>query len=129
MRRLFFEKLNIIDQCHLLFKMMRNFKLKPTMNIIRLRTMNDSNEKNIVKNLMNAYDKVGFRSHTKDSNITRRVLTSTIVSTQMKKAQLMRKTRKLLKIGRGTLRRVLLRHDRLEDPTKNEIWIFSGRQL
>ena len=82
--------------------------------------MDDSNERNIVKNLMSAYDKVGSKSHTKDSNITRRVLTSTIVSSQMKKARLMRKTRKRLKIGRGTLRRAMLRHERLEDPTKNE---------
>ena len=52
---------------------------------------------------------------------------STIVSTQMKKSQLMRKTRKTLKIGRGTLRRAILRHERLENPTKNESWTFSGR--
>ena len=55
------------------------------MKILGLRTMDDSNERNIVKNLMSAYDKVGSKSCTKDSNITRRVLTSTIVSTQMKK--------------------------------------------
>ena len=47
----------------------------------------------------------------------------------MKKAQLMRKTRKILKIGRGTLRRAMLRRERLEDPTKNELWTFSSRLL
>ena len=31
----------------------------------------------------------------------------------------MRKTRKILKIGRGTPRRAMLRHERLEDPTKS----------
>ena len=41
------------------------------MKILGLRMMDDSNEKNIVKNLMNAYDKVGSKSHTKDSNIER----------------------------------------------------------
>ena len=30
----------------------------------------------------------------------------------------MRKTRKTLKIGRGTQRRAMLRHERLEDPKK-----------
>ena len=45
----------------------------------------------------------------------------------MKKDRLMRKTRKTLKIGRGTLRRAMLRRERLEDPTKNELWTFSGR--
>ena len=39
----------------------------------------------------------------------------------------MRKTRKTLKIGRGTLRREMLRRERLEDPIKNELWTFSGR--
>ena len=39
----------------------------------------------------------------------------------------MRKTIKTLKIGRGALRRAMLRHKRLEDLTKNELWIFSGR--
>ena len=39
----------------------------------------------------------------------------------------MRKTSKTLKIGRGTLRRAMLRRERLEDPTKNELWTFSGR--
>ena len=34
---------------------------------------------------------------------------------------IMRKTRKKLKIGRGTLRRAMLRRERLEDPTKNEL--------
>ena len=66
--------------------MMRNFKFRPIMKILRLRMMDNSNEKNIVKNLMSAYDKVGSKSRTKDSNITRRVLTSTIVSSQMKKS-------------------------------------------
>ena len=86
MWRLFFEELNITGQCQLFVEMMRNLKFRPIMKILGLRTMDDSNERNIVKNLMSAYDKVGSKSHTKDSNITRRVLTSTIVSSQMKKA-------------------------------------------
>ena len=36
----------------------------------------------------------------------------------MKQAWLMRKTRKILKISRGTLRIAMLRCERLEDPTK-----------
>ena len=56
------------------------------MKIFGLRMMDDSNKKRIVKNLMSAFDKVGSKSCTKDSNITRQVLTSTIVSSQMKKA-------------------------------------------
>lgn len=56
------------------------------MKILGLITMDDSNEENIVKNIMNAYDKVGSKSHTEDSNITRCILTSTIVITQIKKA-------------------------------------------
>ena len=51
--------------------MMRNLKFRPIMKILWLRTMDDSNNRNIVKNLMSAYDKVGFKSCTKDSNITR----------------------------------------------------------
>ena len=127
MSRLFFEELNITIKFQLFVEKMRNFKFRPIMKIIGLRMMDDSNEKNIVKNLMSAYDKVGSKSHTKDSNITRRVLTSTIVSSQMKKARLMRKTRKILKISRGTLRRAMLWYERLEDPTKNELWKFSSR--
>ena len=37
------------------------------------------------------------------------------------------KKKKTLKIGKGTLGRAMLRHERLEDPTKNELWTFSGR--
>ena len=107
--------------------MMRNLKCKPILKILGLRMMDDSNGKIIVKNIMNTYDKVGYKSQTKDINITRLIFTLTIVSTQMKKARLMRKTRKILKIGRGTLRRSMIRHERLEDPTKNELWTFSGR--
>ena len=51
------------------------------MKILGLRTMDDSNGKSIVKNLMSAYDKVGSKLCTKDSNIIRQILTSTIVST------------------------------------------------
>ena len=39
----------------------------------------------------------------------------------MKKARLMRKTSKTLKIGRGTLRRAMLRRERLEDPKKKKV--------
>mgnify|MGYP000098854311 CR=1 FL=1 len=86
MWRLFFKELNIIGQFQLFVEMMRNLKFRPIMNILGLRTMDDSNERNIVKNLMSAYEKVGSKSCTKDSNITRRVPTSTIVSSQMKKS-------------------------------------------
>ena len=72
MWRLFFEELNIIGQCQLLVEMMRNLKFRPIMKILGLRMMDDSNEKkNIVKNLMSAYDKVGSKSCTKASNIKR----------------------------------------------------------
>ncbi|OWP36904.1 hypothetical protein CEG88_26030 [Klebsiella aerogenes] len=101
MWRLFFEELNMIGQFQLFVEMMRNLKFRSIMKILGLRTMDGSNEKNILKNLMSAYEKVGSKSCTKDSNITRCVLTSTIVNTQMKKAQIMRKTRKILKIARG----------------------------
>ena len=76
---------------------------------------------------MSAYDKVSSKSCNKDSNITRCILTSTIVSTQMNKAWLMRKKRKILKIGRGTLRRAMVRRERVEDPKKFELWTFSNR--
>ena len=71
MWRLFFEELNITGQCQLFVEMMRNLKFMRIMKILGLRTMDDSNEKNIVKNLMSVYDKVFSKSHTKDSNITR----------------------------------------------------------
>ena len=77
--------------------MIKNFKCRSIMKILGLRMMDDSNLKNIVKNLMSAYETVGSKSHTKYSNIIRWVLTLTIVSTQMNKAQLMRKTRKKFK--------------------------------
>ena len=86
MWRLFFEELNITSQCELFVEMMRNLKFRPIVKILGLRTMDDSNEKIIVRNLMSSYDKVGSKSCTKDSNITRQVLTSKIVSSQMKKA-------------------------------------------
>ena len=39
----------------------------------------------------------------------------------------MRKTSKTLQIDRGTLRRAMLRRERLENPTKNELWTFSNK--
>ena len=68
---LFFEESNMIERCQLFFEMMRNLKFRHIMKILGLRTMDDSNEKNIVKNIMSAYDKAGSKSRTKDSNITR----------------------------------------------------------
>ena len=72
---LFFEELNITGQCQLFVEMMRNLKFRHIMKILRLITMDYSNEKSIIKNLMSASDKVGSKSCTKDSNITRYVLT------------------------------------------------------
>ena len=68
---LFFEELNITGQCQLFVEMMRNLKFRPIMKILGLRMMDNSNEKNIVKNLISAYDKMGSKSCIKDSNITR----------------------------------------------------------
>ena len=61
MWRLFFKELNIIGQCQLFVEMMRNLKFRPIMKILGLRTIDDSNEKSIVKNLMSAYEKSGFQ--------------------------------------------------------------------
>ena len=71
MWRLFFEELNMRGQFKLFVEMIINLKFRPISKILVLRIMDDSNEKSIVKNLMGAYDKVGSKSCTKDSNITR----------------------------------------------------------
>jgi len=98
---------------------MRNIKFRPTMKILGLRTLNASSEKSIVKNLMSAYESVGSTSRTKDSNVTQRVITLTIVSQQTKKACLIRKTSQALKISRKTLMRAVGKCERVEDPNTN----------
>ena len=47
MWRLSFGELNIIGQCQLFVEMMRNFKFRPIMKILALRTMDDSNDKTL----------------------------------------------------------------------------------
>jgi len=60
-----------MKKAQLMRKTIKNLKFSPIMKILGLIMMDDSNEKIIVKNLMSAYDKVGSKSCTKDSNITR----------------------------------------------------------
>lgn len=117
----------MIGRCQLFVEIMRNLKFRPIMRILGLRMMDESSEKYIVKNLMIAYESVGSTSCTKDINVTRRVLTSTIVSTQMKKSGLIGKIGKTLKISRKYLMRALRRRQKVEDPNSNELWALSGR--
>ena len=67
---------------------------------------------------MSAYDKVGSKSHTKDSNTIKWVLTSNRLNTQMKKSWLIRSTRKIMQIGIGIPMRPIGRRERVQDPRK-----------
>lgn len=67
---LFFEKLREARRCQLLVEIMMQLKFRPTMKTLGLRTLDDSSEKSIVKNLMSAYESVGSTSHMKDSCAT-----------------------------------------------------------
>ena len=89
--KMFFERLNETTRCQLFVQIMRGLKYRNIMKTLGLRTSNASSENTIVKNLMDAYDTVGKTSRSKDSNVTRRVITSTVVSYQTKRSCLIKK--------------------------------------
>jgi hypothetical protein len=105
----YFEKLNQSGRCQVVVEMIKNLKFRETMTIIGLRTSENSTERTIVRNLFYSYQDIGSKSRSKDANVTRRVLTSTIMGKEMKKSCIVRKTSKSLRIGRSTLQRALQR--------------------
>lgn len=62
------------------------------MKIIGSRSSENNSEKTIVINLFDAYQEIGSTLLSKDANVTRRVLTSPIMSKQTKRSHLIRKT-------------------------------------
>lgn len=55
----FFDKLNETTRCQLFVEIMRNLKYMSIMKILRLRILEASSDKSIVKNIMSAYESVG----------------------------------------------------------------------
>lgn len=84
--RFIFEELNVIGRCQFFVEMMRNLSFRPIMKILGLRMIDYSNKTNNVKKLMSTYEKVVSTLLTKDSDVTRCVLTSRIVNTPMKRS-------------------------------------------
>lgn len=89
--------------------MIKNLNFRQTMKILGLRSSESNSERTIVRNLFDAYQAIGSKSHTKDSNATQRVITSTIKRKELKEDCLIRKTSKSLNISRTTLSKALKR--------------------
>lgn len=115
--RVFLEKLNDTRRCQLFVETMRSIKYRSIMKILGLRTSEASSEKSIVKNLMSAHESVGNTPHTKDSNVTQCVFTLTIVSNQMKKDCIFRKTSQALRINKKSLSRAIGRCQIIANPS------------
>lgn len=66
----YFENLNQTARCQLILQMIKNLNFRETMKILGLRSSKSNSERTIVRNLFDAYQDIGSKSRTKDSNAT-----------------------------------------------------------
>ena len=68
-------------KCQLLLSLLKSRCLAVVRKILGIKTVRGSETSNhIVRNLVDAFQKIGRKTHSKDCNATRRVLSESIVS-------------------------------------------------
>jgi len=91
--------------------------------MIQVNKVSDRN-KIIVRSLFNALNSIGKTSKEKDKRATRRVITTSIVRKQLRKAQLIRQTCVDLSLNRKTLSKALALRSRLDSPLGNDLGLL-----
>ena len=83
--------------------------------------------KQVVSTVASAFDVIGKRSHSKDKNVARRAITTTLVNKSTTNKRQISNISGYLNVNRKTLERVVKRRVNFEcDPT-NILWTSSGR--
>ena len=102
-------------------------KMRPLLAKLKIHVHKKTEKNNIiVKNLFNALKSIGKTNKKKDKRAAWRVITTTLVSHQLKKAHFMRQTCIYFDINRKNLDRALERRERIDDPLQNDTWAFVG---
>jgi hypothetical protein len=81
----------------------------------------------IVRNLVDDFQRIGKKSHSKDRNAARHVLSQSIVSKITRKHRFLQQTSHLLKCNVKTLRKYSHRRDSLDTGGPTDLWAFTGR--
>ena len=126
--KMFFGNKIVVEQCQLFMHLLKMQKMRPMIFKLKI-SINKKLEINaiIVKNIFSAINSIGKNSREKDNRATQRVITTSLVSHHMRKGRYMRQTCIDFDLNCTTLRRVLSRREKIDDPLQNETWGFGGR--
>ena len=104
----FFVNNTLVEKCQLFVQLLRMQKLRPVLSKLII-CVNKKIGINviIVKNIFSALNSIGKRSRDKGKTIARRVITTSLVSHNLRKARFLRQTCVDLNISRMTFNRAL----------------------
>ena len=80
-----------------------------------------------MKNLFSALNSIGKNIREKDKRTSRRIITTSFVSHHLRKGRYIRQNCTDLNLNHTILRRVVTRHERIDDSFQNDSWAFGGR--
>ena len=88
---------------------------------------NSEPSSHIVKNLVDAFSKIGKKNHSKDRNAARQVLSQAIVNKNTRVLRLLKPTSKLVKLNVKTIRKYSIKREHLDRTNQTYFWAFIGR--
>lgn len=80
-----------------------------------------------MRNIFSALNSIGKTTKEKDKRVSRRVITTSLVSHHLRKACLIRQTCVDLNLNHKNLDIALGRRERLDDPLQHDTWAYGGR--
>lgn len=125
----FFGNKTLVEQCQIFMRLLKMQKMRPMLVKLKIR-VNKKMERNaiVLKNIFNALNSIGKTRREKNKRVARRVITTSLVSHQLRKARLMRQTCVDFNIDHKTLGRALSRRERLDDLLQIDTWAYGGRR-
>jgi hypothetical protein len=102
----YFEPKSDAAKCQLFLSLLKSRSLTVVRRILGIKTVKSvETSHHIVRNLVDDFQRIGKKSHSKDHNAARRVLSQSIVSKITRKHHFLQQTSHLLKCNVKTLRK------------------------
>ena len=102
----YFEPKSYASKCQLFLALLKYRSLTVVRRVLGIKIVKSVEKSHhIVRNLVNDFQIIGKKSHSKDRNATRHVLSQSIVSKIMKKHCFLQQTSHLMKCNVKTLRK------------------------
>jgi hypothetical protein len=124
----YFERKSDATKCQLFLSLLKSRILIAFRRILGLKKIKSlETSHHIVRNLVDFFQRICKKSHSKDHNATRRVLSQSFVNKITRKHRLIQQTSHLMKCNIKTLRKYSHRRDSLDKGGPIDLWAFTSR--